>query len=125
MLKNVSMILAVAAAMAAQALTPHLAADTAPRPGVDWPSFRGTNARGIGDGFQAPVKWSVPASENVTWKTAVPGLGHSSPIVWGDMICIASAIGGQENLKVGLYGDIAPVMDDTVHTWKVLCLDKR
>src|SRR5439155_22351589 len=118
---------AIALALLGAASVPlaHLAADGESRAGIDWPSFRGLNARGIGDGFAAPVKWSVPSSENVRWKAAVPGLGHSSPIVWGDMVCTATAIGGQERLKVGLYGDITPVADDTVHTWKVLCFDMR
>jgi len=51
--------------------------------GGDWPSFRGANAAGVADGFPLPAEWSVPGSRNVRWKTPIPGLGHSSPVVWG------------------------------------------
>jgi outer membrane protein assembly factor BamB len=47
--------------------------------------------------------------------------------VWGNRIFLSTAIGGQGSprLKIGLYGDIASVKDDTVHRWIVYCLDKR
>jgi outer membrane protein assembly factor BamB len=93
----------------------------------NWPSFRGANATGVAEGFKTPVAWNVEKSENVLWKTAVAGLGNSSPIVWGDRIYLTTAISGKadSSLKPGLYGDIAPVQDDTEHTYKVLCLNKK
>jgi outer membrane protein assembly factor BamB len=99
----------------------------AARPSVNWPSFRGANAAGIADGYPAPTAWNGEKQTNIRWKTPLPGLGHASPIVWGNRIFVTSAISGQEKpeLKVGLYGDIAPVADDTVHRWMVYCLDKR
>jgi outer membrane protein assembly factor BamB len=96
----------------------------APRPGVDWPSFRGIAASGVSDGRAAAAAWNVPSGERVRWKTAVPGLGHSSPIVWGDLVCTLTARGGDETLKVGLYGNITPVEDATERSWRVLCLEK-
>jgi len=103
-----------------------LGAGDGPRAGVDWPSFRGVAARGIGEGSVA-TRWSVEAGENVRWKAAVPGLGHSSPVVWGDLVCVTTAVGARAagELRVGLYGDIAPVDEAAVHAWKVYCLDKR
>src|SRR5919198_1240027 len=64
---------------------------------------------------------------NIRWKTPIPGLGHSSPVVWEDRVYVTSAISGKENpdLKVGLYGDITPVDDSTVHRWNVYCLDRK
>ena len=102
------------------------AAREGPVPGRDWPQFRGIHARGISDSAPAPTSWNVPERRGVLWKTPVPGLGHSSPIVWRDLVCVTTAISGKPDpeLKVGLYGDITPVEDDTIHTWKVLCLDK-
>jgi outer membrane protein assembly factor BamB len=98
----------------------------APREGVDWPSFRGIAARGIGDGKATPTTWNVQSGQGVKWKTSIPGLGHSSPIVWGNLVCVATATSdGDQSLKVGLYGDIAPVDDTTEKAWKVLCLDKK
>jgi outer membrane protein assembly factor BamB len=102
-----------------------LTADS-PRPGVDWPSFRGISARGVAEGYPAPLRWNGEAGENVRWSTPIPGLGHSSPVVWRDLVCVTTAIGekAKQDLRVGLYGDIQPVQDDTVHSWKVYCLDK-
>ena len=96
------------------------------RPGIDWPSFRGPAARGVAEGTPAPATWDVPGNRNVRWRVPLPGLSHSSPIVWGNHVCTASAVSGQSNpeLKVGLYGDIASVNDATKHQWLVLCLDK-
>jgi outer membrane protein assembly factor BamB len=95
--------------------------------GVNWPAFRGLNAAGIADGFAAPSSWDVEKGTNILWKTAVPGLGHSSPIVWGNRIYVTTAISGLKDpeLKVGLYGNIQPVEDDTVHKFNVYCLDKQ
>jgi outer membrane protein assembly factor BamB len=105
----------------------HSAGD-APRPGIDWPSFRGIHASGVAEGFPTPVRWDAAQSPGgIGWKTPIPGLSHSSPVVWRDRVCVTTAISGthKEDLRVGLYGDIAPVEDASVQTWKVYCLDKR
>jgi outer membrane protein assembly factor BamB len=96
------------------------------RPSANWPSFRGVNAAGIAEGYVTPTAWNVEERKNVRWKTPLPGLGHSSTIVGGNQIFVTGAISGQEKpeLKVGLYGDVTPVTDDTPHQWKVYCLDK-
>ena len=126
--------LPTAAAVAALALATstvlQLGAASAPRParpGIDWPQFRGIRANGIADGFSAPTTWNVAEGKGIAWKTPIPGLGHSSPVVWGDQIFITTSISGRKEagLKVGLYGDIAPVEDDTPHEWRVYALDKK
>jgi outer membrane protein assembly factor BamB len=102
-------------------------AQSTPRAGVDWPGFRGIAARGVDDGKALPVEWSVPDKKLVKWRVPVAGLGHSSPVVWGDHVCTASAISGTPDpqLKVGLYGDIGSVLDQTEHKFIVACFDKR
>ena len=55
----------------------------------DWPYWRGPAADGMAVG-DAPVRWST--TENVRWKTDIPGLGHSSPVLWGDYIFLTTAI---------------------------------
>jgi outer membrane protein assembly factor BamB len=102
-----------------------LAALLAAQEADDWPSFRGPRASGVAPAGAAPATWDVPGSKNVLWKTPLPGLSHSSPIVWRGRVFVATAISGKENpeLRVGLYGDVDPVDDQTVHRWKVLCLD--
>jgi outer membrane protein assembly factor BamB len=94
---------------------------------ANWPSFRGASASGIAEGYLLPSTWDAATSQNISWKTPIPGLGHSSPIIWGNRIYLSTAISGQEKpeLKVGLYGDIASVKDDTSHRWIVYCLDKQ
>jgi outer membrane protein assembly factor BamB len=97
-----------------------------PRAGVDWPSFRGIRGAGIADGYATPTTWNVPEKQNVRWSAPVAGLGHSSPVIWGSRLCITTAISGRADagLRIGLYGAIASVTDDTSHTWKLLCYDK-
>ena len=104
-----------------------MSAASKPRPGVDWPQFRGIRAAGIDDGHPAPLTWDVPRKQAVRWKTPIPGLGHSSPVVWGDSLYLATSISGQKNagIKVGNYGDIDPVKDDTPHEWRIYALDKK
>ena len=121
MLKHSTSILLLVALLA-----PVTAQDDASGAG-NWPSFRGPNASGVAEGHAAPTRWNAETLENVKWKTPIPGLGHSSPVVWGNRIFVTSAVSGQEKplLKVGLYGDITPVNDDTAHRWMVYCLEKE
>jgi outer membrane protein assembly factor BamB len=110
----------------AAASIPFARAGTA-KPGVDWPQFRGIRATGVAEGFPLPTSWDVAGKRDVLWKTPVPGLGLSSPVIWGDLLCISTSISGQKGsaLKVGLYGDVTPVTDDTEHEWRIYCLDKK
>lgn len=55
---------------------------------ADWPRFRGPNGAGVADDPATPVKW---AKTDVLWKTPIPGVGHSSPIVVGDRVFLQSA----------------------------------
>src|SRR5262245_41701229 len=93
---------------------------------ASWPSFRGPQASGAAGGFATPEKWNVAKGENLKWKTPIPGLGHSSPVIWGNWIFITTAVKekGEQELKVGLYGDVKSVNDDTKHSWLVLGLNK-
>ena len=54
-----------------------------------WPEFRGSNGNGLSRGTQLPLEWSE--SENVQWKTAIPGKGWSSPVVWDNQIWMTTA----------------------------------
>jgi outer membrane protein assembly factor BamB len=100
---------------------------SAPRPGIDWPAFRGIQAAGVADSHPTPTTWDVPKNQGVVWKTPIEGLGHSSPVIWGDRLCVTTAISGRSDagIRTGLYGDIASVQDDTPHTWKLICLNKK
>ena len=123
--RMVATVACAAVVVAASQLIP--AAATAPRPGVDWPQFRGIKAAGVSEGHAVPASWNVAEAKGIAWKTPLPGLGLSSPIVWGDLVCLSTSISGQKDagLKVGLYGNITSVSDDTEHEWRVYCLDKK
>jgi outer membrane protein assembly factor BamB len=92
-----------------------------------WPSFRGVGATGVADGQQPPVSWNAESGRNIRWKTAIPGIAHSCPVVWGERIFVTTAVSGdpKASIKPGLYGDVTSVNDSTVHTWRVMCLDRR
>lgn len=97
-------------------------------PNPNWPQFRGDHALGIAEGHPLPVDWDVEEGTGVLWKSEIPGLAHSAPIVFGDRVFVTTAVkagDGEDPLKVGLYGDIGSVEDDSEHSMRVLCLDKR
>jgi outer membrane protein assembly factor BamB len=92
-----------------------------------WPSFRGPNASGIADGQPLPETWNVKTGENVLWRTPIPGLAHSSPVVWGDTVFVTTAISSRAGatFKPGLYGDGDASDDDSPHKWMVYAVDAR
>lgn len=113
-------LLAIAVTTAGSAPAP-----VAPQSADDrWPSFRGAHARGVAEGVSTPVRWDVEDAADIAWTTDLPGLGLSSPVVWGDRVFVTTAVsdGGDESFKPGLYGDIAPVEDDTEHDYRVMAL---
>ncbi len=93
----------------------------------NWPQFRGPLATGVVEGHPAATSWDAEKAVNTVWKTPIPGLAHSSPVVWGNKVFITTAVtsGAKDETRYGLYGDVAPVKDDPKHTWKVYALDKR
>ena len=92
---------------------------------TNWPQFRGPAANGMGTGTP-PLEWNADSGKNIRWKTEIPGLGHSSPVIWGDRIFLTSAVGeGDAALKVGLYGDIQPVKDEGKQSFRVYCVDRK
>ncbi|HJS73273.1 MAG TPA: PQQ-binding-like beta-propeller repeat protein [Vicinamibacteria bacterium] len=95
-----------------------------PAAAENWPSFRGPNAAGIADGLSLATRWDGVRSENVEWKTKLEGLGHSSPIVWGDRIFVTSAVSGDpDSIFVhGLDGRIDRRSDRSEHRFVVYSL---
>jgi outer membrane protein assembly factor BamB len=97
---------------------------------ADWPAYRGPGASGVGQGV-APASWNGDAStapvRNIKWKTPIPGLSHSSPVIVGNKLFVTTAISsvGKAPLKIGLYGSGDSADDDAKQEWAVYCLDKR
>lgn len=65
-------------------------------PGVlqaeNWPCWRGPRGDGTSAEQNVPVSWNGESGENIAWKVAIPGSGHSSPVVWGDRILLVSCL---------------------------------
>src|SRR5437868_5824172 len=61
-------------------------ADSAPE---NWPGWRGPRTDGLSRETGVPIKIG---SDNLKWKTPIPGVGHSSPIVWDDSVFVTTAI---------------------------------
>jgi outer membrane protein assembly factor BamB len=103
----------------------------AAEPVARWPQWRGPGGQGVSAETGLPLEWS--ATENVRWKTPIPGRGHSSPIVWGQRIFLTTAVEG--DVVPGAKA-VAHVIDgkefvhpdgvgaDRRQTLKVLALDR-
>ncbi|OHB72628.1 MAG: hypothetical protein A2V70_04805 [Planctomycetes bacterium RBG_13_63_9] len=82
--------------------------------GADWPQFRGPGGSGVADETGLPERWS--ATEDVVWKTALPGPGGSSPITLGNKILLTCYSG------YGADPDEPGNEEDLLH--HVVCLDR-
>lgn len=91
----------------------------------NWPSFRGPFASGVAKDDKPPTTWNVKTGENIKWKTPIPGLAHSSPIVWGDRVYLTTVVGEKPNptLRVGLYGESPDNPEEFSHDYRLLALD--
>ncbi len=93
---------------------------------LEWPSFRGPNASGVDDTARPPVSWDVGAGTGVIWKTPIPGLAHSSPIVWGDRIFLTTAVveGDTQVFRPGYSNSGAPADEASPHEWRLYAIDR-
>ncbi|HEU4872585.1 MAG TPA: PQQ-binding-like beta-propeller repeat protein, partial [Pyrinomonadaceae bacterium] len=93
----------------------------------NWPSFRGQNSAGVGDGSTPPTSWDAEKSINILWKTPIPGLAHSSPIIWKDRIFVTTAVSSAANSQFvhGITETPASAEDNSKHSWRVYSLDKN
>jgi outer membrane protein assembly factor BamB len=89
----------------------------------NWHQWRGPEATGVAPRGDPPIRWSP--SENIRWKTPVPGEGSASAIVWNDNVFILTAI---ETERVGQAGAQRPdqktTPPDKVYQFVVLCIDR-
>jgi outer membrane protein assembly factor BamB len=66
-------------------------------PAANWPQWRGPLGTGVAPAADPPIEWSE--SKGIRWKTELPGLGHSTPIVWGDRVFVTTAVPYGEPLE--------------------------
>jgi outer membrane protein assembly factor BamB len=106
---------------------PRVAEDRVPVAAArDWPSFRGMSANGVADGQHPPTVWDAEKGLNLLWKMAIPGVGHSCPVVCGDRVFVTTAVSSNPKaaFKTGQYGAGTPSKDFSEHSWRIYCLDK-
>ena len=94
----------------------------------DWPSFAGPAGQRVVDGPPPRATWNVSTSANVAWRTAIAGLGHSSPIVSGDhhLTTAVSDVAASRSLTLGDVDQagIDPAKDMVPHRWQLMALDR-
>lgn len=99
--------------------------------GSNWSQWRGPDGLGVSSESNLPAEWNE--SKNIKWKTALPGRGHSSPIVWDNKIFLTSDVEGEvvpgaKAVEHKIEGQIFlhpdSVGGNLKHTFKVLCLDR-
>ncbi len=100
--------------------------------GANWPQWRGLGSNGVSAQKNLPVEWGP--GKNIAWKTAIPGRGRSSPVVWGDRIFLTTDIEagkaeGHQPPKHAINGTPFRHPDsmgaDVRHRLVVLCLDRK
>jgi outer membrane protein assembly factor BamB len=90
---------------------------------ADWPQFRGPQGSGVADTGSFPTSWDQ--KRNIAWKTAIPGLGWSSPVVAGNKIFLTTVVNDKAAPpRKGLYiADLLGKIPPGEHRWIVCCLD--
>jgi outer membrane protein assembly factor BamB len=63
---------------------------TVPLLAEEWPGWRGPRGDGTSLETHIPLRWGV--NENIRWKAEVPGIGHSSPILWGERVFVTTCL---------------------------------
>ena len=98
----------------------------------NWPQFRGPGGLGVAEGASVTASWSE--TENILWKTAIEGRGHSSPVVWEDKIFLTTAIEGDLIPGAGapthyiggqVFKHPQAMGSDRSHTLKVMAIDRE
>ena len=90
-----------------------------------WPQFRGPGGAGIADEQGVPLRWNAAEGEGISWEVPLAGLGVSSPVVWGDrvFVVVAASLTEDSEFRIGLYGDVAPVENDSEHRFALRALE--
>ena len=92
---------------------------------INWPQWRGPVANGIALKGNPPTEWSE--TKNMKWKTAIPGKGHSTPVVWGDQLFVTTAVmkeqpaSTSETAKTGMSAN----KTDQAHKFEVICINRK
>ncbi|HOK24934.1 MAG TPA: PQQ-binding-like beta-propeller repeat protein [Bacteroidales bacterium] len=96
-------------------------------PARQWPWYRGYHISGVLDNANLPETFDFKTMNNIRWKTEIPGLGLSSPVIWGNRLFVTTALSKSDNkgFRTGIFGDVTSVDDVSEHEWLVICFDKN
>jgi len=92
---------------------------------ADWSSWRGPFENGMARG-EAPTTWSD--TQNVAWKAEIPGRGHSSPVIYGDLMFLTTAVPEGPLSAPGGGGGRGPgggFASSVPHRFLVMCLNRK
>lgn len=100
-------------------------------PDGNWPQWRGPMHTGAAPLGQPPVEFSE--TQNLKWKTVIPGKGHATPIVWGDKIILATSVPTEEKATSGstggqqgeTAGPMGAMRSEFIHEYRVLLIDRH
>ena len=92
-----------------------------------WPQFRGPDAAGVATGQNLPERWDAASGDHIAWKTAIPGLAHSSPIVWANTLFVTTAVSTDPDATFtpGLYGAGTASEDRSAHRFMLMAIDRH
>jgi outer membrane protein assembly factor BamB len=98
-----------------------------------WPQWRGPLVNGVAPAGNPPVEWSE--TRNILWKIAIPGKGHSTPVIWGNQVFIQTAVETEKEAAAPTAkGDAAPLpgragmpvhRTSKVHRFILMSIDRR
>lgn len=97
-------------------------------PAQQWPQWRGPLLTGASSTADPPLKWD--ATTNVAWKTPLEGRGSATPIVWGDLVFVTTAIdtgkkADPQDIPQASAREKRTQAPDTWHRFVVLALDRK
>ena len=89
----------------------------------NWPQFRGPTQQGHVNAGNLPTQWSE--SQNITWKTPIPGEGWSSPVIWGNQVWMTTATDGGKSLRAVCVDKTSGKIEHNVEVFSVAKPDSK
>jgi outer membrane protein assembly factor BamB len=96
----------------------------------NWAQWRGPYDTGVAPSGDPPVQWSE--TSHIKWKSEIPGIGHATPIIWGDQIILLSAVRTDKKAQPSQPGEQEEGQDwmngrstDYIHRFEVISVDRN
>jgi outer membrane protein assembly factor BamB len=96
----------------------------------NWTQWRGQFNTGVALAGDLPVEWNE--GRNIKWKSEIPGVGHATPIIWGDQVILLTAVPTDQKVEAVETGEgqqgnqwMSPTTTDLIHKFVVLSVDRN